>query len=211
MISKVTTLGRPKVLRGLFFLGEDFAEPTSEGSLEFFDIGSPMTDPVSPSGTILLSLKRSFLMRNQASFLWASVPDNGGVRYGFLPYLSKDFYKSARLNFDLFSEILDQIDLLPSGSRKAVLEKRPSKDFCDAIQGLVEKKVVDGMLVQPMQASRRIEFCLSADLKISDADVTAVHVPNTYKSFLSPDNAKFNPKKICYYNPRRSLVNLGKA
>ena len=208
MISKLTTLARPRVLRELFFLGEGLAELTSEGSREFFDIGSPMSKPVSPSGTILLSLKRSFLKRNHASFLWASIPDNGGIRSGFLPYLSESYYKSARLSFDLFSEVLGQIDLLPIDCREAVLKKKPSERFCNTIRGLVDERIVDGMLVQPMEAARRIEFCLGADLKIADSDVEAVHVPNTYKGLLDPKITKFNPNKLSYYNPKNSIVDF---
>ncbi|MCT4554450.1 MAG: hypothetical protein N4A53_07170 [Pelagimonas sp.] len=191
-------------------MDEGLAELTSEGAREFFDIGAPMSNPVSPSGTILLSLKRSFLKRNHASFLWASIPDNGGIRSGFLPNFSKNSYKSVRLSFDLFSEVLDQIELLPSECREAVLEKRPSERFCNSIRGLVEESVVEGMLVQPMQAARRIEFCLGADLEISDSDVEAVHVPNTYKGLLGPKTTKFNPNKLAYYNPKNSIMNLKK-
>ena len=211
MISKVTTLGRPKVLHELFFMGEGLGVPTSEGTREFFDIGPPMTKPISPSGTIFISLKRSFLVRNEASFLWGSIPDNGGIRSGFLPYLPRNYYKSVRMSFELFSKILDQIDLLPDDCRSSVLEKSPSKRFCNAIRGMVGENVIEGMLVQPMQAARRIEFCLSADFTLSDSDIRVVHVPNTYKLLLSPKRAKFNPSKIYYYNPRNFLFNLGKT
>ena len=147
-------------------------------------------------------------MRNEAAFLWASIPDNGGIRSGFLPYLSKNCYRSVRLDFHRFSKVLDQIDLLAPDSRKDVLAKKRSTRFCDAIQGLVDERVIEGMLSQPMQAARRIEFCLDGDLRISDSDVKTVHVPNTYKHFLSPKTAKFEPSKIIYYNPKNSVLSL---
>lgn len=197
------------MLSELFILDKKISTLTSDGSREFFDIGLPMTNPVSPSGTIFVSLERSFLTRNEETFLWASIPDNGGIRTGFLPYIPQNFYKSVRLNFPQFSKILDQIDSLPSDSRRDVLTKKPSRQFCEKIQDFLDERVIDGMLAQPMEAARRIEFCLDGDFKISDTDVKTIHVPNTYKHIFSARNANFSQDKLVYYNPKKSVLNFG--
>tara|TARA_R110002033_G_scaffold4720_16_gene22128 strand:- start:98 stop:724 length:627 start_codon:yes stop_codon:yes gene_type:complete len=194
------------MLGRLFSLRQSFEEQTSQGDREYFDIGLPMSEPLSPAGTIAIVLERSFLHRNEVAFLWASVPDNGGVKYGFLPYVQKDHYKSIRLSYLQFSEILEQLDLLPERCVVDVLAKKKSERFCAAIRGLVIDTVVDGMLAQPMQAARRIEFCLDRKLTVLDSDIRYVFVPNTYKEILSRDAAKIEPSKVVYYNPKYSVM-----
>ncbi len=96
--------------------------------------------------------------------------------------------------------------MLPRRCVEDVLTKKKSESFCAAIRGLVKDSVVDGMLAQPMQAARRIEFCLEGTLKIQDSDVISVLVPNTYKHVLSRDAAKIEPSKIVYYNPKYTVI-----
>lgn len=194
------------MLGRLFSLRQSLVEQTSRGDHEFFDIGLPMSEPLSPAGTIAIVLERSFLHRNEMTFLWASVPDNGGVRFGFLPHIQKDHYKSIRLSYLQFSRILEQLDRLPERCVVDVLAKKKSERFCAAIRGLVTDKVVDGMLTQPMQAARRIEFCLDRTLAVLDSDIRYVFVPNTYREVLSRDAAKIEPSKVVYYNPKYSVM-----
>ncbi|MBS1301048.1 hypothetical protein [Loktanella sp. SALINAS62] len=187
-------------------LDQSLGAQTSQGSREYFDIGFPMFEPISPVGTIAIILERSFLYRNLELFLWASIPDNGGVRYGFLPYLSKESYKSIRIDYLHFLEILEKIDTLSKKCIRDVLSKRESKSFCAAIQGLVSDRVIDGMLKQPMQAARRIEFCLEGALEVQNSDVRSVLIPNTYKHALRRSAAKVEASKIVYYNPRKTVI-----
>lgn len=211
MISKITTLSRPNMLGEIFNLDQKLLEQSSHGAREYFDIGFPMDEPFSPTGTVAIILERSFLNRNKTRFQWASAPDNGGVKCGFLPYLLHNNHKSVRLNFKQLSSLLKKIDTLTNEGINDVIYKRKSEDFCAAIRGLIDNEIVDGMLTQPMQAARRIEFCLEGAIETCDSDVRFALIPNTYKQILSRRHAKISQSKIIYYNPKRTLVDWLKA
>lgn len=208
MISKITTLSRPAILAKIFQLSSDLSKQTSLGTHEFFDVGLPMTEPFSPTGTIAIVLERNFLHRNKLNFLWGSIPDNGGVKNGFLPHLSRDSYKDIRLNYHNFLRILKKIDALPRGCMEDVFSKRRSASFCSSIRGILKNEVIDGMLESPMQAARRIEFCLNESFQVQDCDVRAVFVPNTYRHLLSRRMARIQQSKIVFYNPRSTVMEL---
>ena len=203
MISKVMTLSRPRILEEMFSIECDYRKQTSKGASEFFDIGSPLIDPISPTGSIVAYFERSFLSRNERSFLWGSIPDNGGVKSGFMPHLPPEIYKSLRLCYRDFTQILDQIDALPPDTARAVLYKQKSEDFCTSLQNLIDNRVIAGLLEQPMHTARRIEFCLKGNIRVSDVDVISIYIPNTYKRILSERSARVSKSKINYYNPRR--------
>lgn len=206
MISKIITLARPLVLGDIFAIEQDMAIQTSFGAREYFDIGLPVNIPVSPVGTIAVILENSFIERNRTAFLWASIPDNGGVKYGFFDHIPSCQYKSLRLNYNDFLEILHCIEALPSACRDDVLAKRSSVSFVKSIRSLVAENVIEGMLSHPMQTSRRIEFCLEGKLAFENEDIRSVFIPNTYRSFLRRNLAKFSCSKIVYYNPKYSVT-----
>lgn len=205
MITKLTTLARPAILNEILRLGSARYSRTSSGTYDFYDIGAPLTQPLSPTGTILISLKRSYLERNRSSFLWGSIPDNGGIKSGFLPHLSPHFHKCARLTYEQFSAILDIIELLPPASKMSVFKKERSSLFCKLASGLIDDRVIGGMLEQSMQAARRIEFCLKGDCSLVASDIIKVLIPNTYKEILPVQNAVCEQNKIEWYNPRQSV------
>lgn len=206
MISKVLSLSRPAMLNNIFSLDQSLVRQTSLGVREFFDVGLPMFEPLSPAGTMVITLERSFLYRNAQAFLWASIPDNGGVRYGFLPHIEKHFYKSIRLDYPQFLKVLEKIDRLPVKCIEDVLSKKVSENFCNAVRSLISDEVVDGMLTEAPQAARRIEFCLDGALRLCDSDLRSVFVPNTYKHILCRYSAKVEPSKIVYYNPKYTVI-----
>lgn len=194
------------MLGEIFHLDKDLMKQTSQGSQEYFDIGLPMDEPFAPAGTVLILLEHSFPHRNNKIFQWGCIPDSGGVEFGYLPYIPAGEHESIRLNYPQFTKVLEQVGVLPEKCIQEVLYKKKSEDFCSALRGIVKDEVIDGMLDQPMQSARRIEFCLKGTIETRDTDVRYVLVPNTYKEIFPRSQAKISLSKIIYYNPKITVI-----
>ncbi|MBD3665980.1 hypothetical protein H9Q16_18740 [Sulfitobacter sp. TSTF-M16] len=190
----------------IFALKCNLTRTRSRGGHEFFDIGFPMSAPFSPVGSILVVMKSSFLEKNRQSFQWGSIPDNGGVKYGFLSHLPSKSYKDYRLGYDDFLEVLRSFVSLDREEQLRVLRKQPSEHFCRLLQHKVHKQVIDGMLANPAEAARRVEFCLNSGFEVAEGDIVRVFVPNTYNAILNRDNMVLSKEKLVHYNPRYTVI-----
>lgn len=206
MISRITSLSRPSILTEIFSLDRRFTIQSSNGAREYFDVGFPVSEPFSPTGTILILFERTLLLRNKAKFLWGSIPDNGGVRNGFLPYLPKERYRDIRLDFQVFTDILSALDGLSEDCRRRVLQRQKSQVFCNSIEHIIARDVIDGMLQRPEEAARRLEFCLDGNATVYDSDIIAIFVPNTYKTILRCSRSNISRSKIIHYNPKMTVI-----
>lgn len=208
MITRTTTLSRPKILEEIFKIKSNKRQSISTGSLEFFNIGYPGKIPVSPVGSILISLKNNFLEKNKNCFSWGSVGDNGGVKNGFIPCIPKTEYKKLQLDYNNFMAIMSIIDNLDQKEKELLYNNKTSTDFIKKTSHILSKNTIESILHHDIESARRIEFCLFEIPEIKDNDIIEVFIPNTYKSILNKNNCKFYSKKLKYYNPKLLLPQL---
>lgn len=202
MITRTTSLSRPYIISKIFNNFPNTASTNSAGGLEFFNIGFPGKKPISPVGTILIILNSSFLSNNIKSFVWGCVGDNGGIKNGFNPHISKEHYKEVRLNYEQILKIQNIIKNLPPIEQDKVLRNKISEVFIENARQILPPIVINSISQNGAESSRKIEFCLKGDIKIDNKDIDRVIIPNTYKKLLPRKNAFFSKEKIQYYNPK---------
>ena len=203
MITRTTSLSRPYILTRLFKKFPEINSSNSIGNLEFFNIGLPGKNPISPVGTILIIFNDSFLYNNMEFFSWGCMGDNGGIKNGFNPYIGKEYYKEVRLNFEQISKIQLIIKSLPLLEKEKVLNNEISKIFIENLKSILPPIVLRSISENLTESSRKIEFCLKGKLNIANEDIYKIIIPNTYKKLLPRKNAYFSKEKIHYYNPKR--------
>ena len=208
MITRTTTLSRPKILEEIFEIKSNKKQNISTGNLEFFNVGYPGKLPVSPVGSILVSLKNNFLGKNKNYFSWGSVGDNGGVKNGFIPCIPKSDYKKLQLDYDEFIAIMSIINNLDQKEKELLYNNKTSTEFIDKARHILSEHTIKSILEYDIESARRIEFCLTEIPEIKDNDIIEVYIPNTYKSIFNKSNCKFSNKKLKYYNPKLLLPQL---
>ncbi len=201
------TLSRPRILEAISKMPSKRLQNCSKGSLEFFYLGSPPTSPITPEGSILITINQDLFWDNKENFCWASVGDSGGVRNGFNRFISSDHYRDIRIKYNEFESILNKIGELTDLEQSKLFSKRPSLSFVESCKEFLHPLVLSSLRGSAEQTNWSIEFCLTDKFVIRAEHIESILIPNTYKKIPLVENIKKKiVPKIRFYNPRFSVL-----
>ena len=202
--SRVTYLAKLELLRGLVGEYNDTDQNLARNELDFFYLGPPHSNPVTPTGTIGVALKEDFLLRNVDRLSWGFFGDSGAILTGRRKGLGKECAQRARLDTAKLLKIFDVLRSTPRERMNNIVNGMPDTDFLKEISDLLDPELYENTLGSSKPLDWRIEVALKPGYFVAVSDVIALALPNTYK--YSPDILKYIgrvPKeRVLFFNPK---------
>lgn len=202
--SKVSTFSRPALIDALVSESNRFEKSSSAlRAPEYFYLGLPPKQPMTPEGSMLFVLSKQFIIRNQKFFKCGSVGDTGGVKAGYITEIPKSYASRMGLGWEQFHNLISVIDNLPIAEKIDIHRCNPISDFPDKIENIVDPIVKRALTNSVRQDLWSIEFSIGRDFEVCSTDVLEVFVPNTYHA--DPRVKKLSAcltDTITFYNPR---------
>ncbi len=206
--SKVVTFSRPVLINKLSQETKSNSKrQTDREGLEYFFVGLPPLQPVSPEGSMLFVLGSEFLHQNRESFVFGSVGDSGGVASGYIPEISPSKSAQMKLGWLQFSETVELISHLSFEAKTKIHTRQSVAEFPSLARGILPDFLLEVLETSDRQDVWSIEFALRRDFIVHPKDVLKVFIPNTYTT--EPDLLGLMqqlPEKISVFNPRRPSI-----
>lgn len=207
-VSKALSFSRPNVLNK-FPLEPGVAEitPTSPQPVDYFFLGLPSYQPITPEAPLLFVFSDRFLLKNRMSVDFGAIGDSGGVAAGYIPEIPASHASDMRMSVENFFQLVSAIQSLSIEEQYDLMTRKPTRRFLSSVEKFCSPIVADALRESKRQDLWAIEFALRSNFSIHLEEVLNVFIPNTYKyhKFISQMVRKIGPRAI-FYNPKFPVV-----
>jgi hypothetical protein len=201
--SRITYLAKLEMLKSFSESLID-AGLTQARGLDFFFLGVPHSDPVTPSGTVGMAVSEALITKNLEKIAWGFFGDSGSILSGRRLDVSRECAYRARIPATDLLEIMETLKSMPRQRMSAILRGAPDLQFLDSVSHLLDLELLESTRKSSTALDWRIEVALNQNYTISEEDVLALAVPNTYRmepSVLRSIKA-ISGRKVVFYNPK---------